>query len=100
MDGSLTVISLYFIIVQDNPCGKNNGQCTSICVERPGSAASPLPLNRTCLCSDSFESITKNELGSNDEKCGCGTGDVLVNGTCDAANGNFLPMSTQSLEVV
>ena len=71
-----------FFAVHDNPCGTSNGQCSSICVERPSSAATPLPLSRTCLCADTFEHVSKTGNGTNDEKCGCGETEVIVNGSC------------------
>ena len=72
-----------------SPCSRANGGCTSICVERPHSASQPLPLNRTCLCSELFDRISQSAHNTYDEQCACGSQEVVSNGTCAAAKGQF-----------
>ena len=57
--------------------------CESLCVERPTNDSQPLPLSRTCLCSDVYSTRTvPRGATSNDEQCLCGKGEIKTNGTC------------------
>ncbi|KAK2142820.1 hypothetical protein LSH36_910g01030 [Paralvinella palmiformis] len=56
------------------PCSRHNGQCTSICVERPVNMTTFTPLQRTCLCSDVYEHIAVTKTG--EEHCECPPGEM------------------------
>ena len=76
-------------VAGNKPCLVDNGHCSSLCVERPDPTVKDLPINRTCLCSDSFPIIQQSPHRTHDEICQCAHGEVKANGTCLRQNGLF-----------
>ena len=66
--------------VRLSPCVHSSNQCSSLCVERPASLTTPMPLNRTCLCADFFTSSGRHASG--DEECHCGAGEMRDGDVC------------------
>ncbi|XP_072048711.1 LOW QUALITY PROTEIN: sortilin-related receptor-like [Amphiura filiformis] len=66
----------------DNPCTKGSGGCSNLCVPIPGEDANTV--SRKCLCPDG---MARQIIDGGGERCLCGAGEKLVNGTCHRTTG-------------
>lgn len=81
---SICYTSVHFCCTGQSACSTNNGQCQSLCFEKPQVGGTSGGSSHTCHCSDMYIESTTNS----GTQCLCGDGKVIPStGICSTSAG-------------